>query len=171
MVYGSVVGSVDPTGRSDKHFSKKPQTRFMKKLTKRDGRPESKSIRWSFQQAERETGLGRDTFIKRARSAGIEPGPDGCYSTRQILALIHGDREAETIANILEDTRGKRLKNDIAEGALIYVELVIRLAESFLVPVRQRILSSGLSDEEKAEMLEDLVGMGEVDWSAEAVKA
>lgn len=121
--------------------------------------------------AERETGLGRDTFIKRARAAGIAPGEDGCYATKQIIALLHGDKEAETIANLAESTRGMKIKNDIAEGALISTQLVIRLGESFLVPVRQRILSSELSDEAKAEMLEDLVGMGELDWSAEAVKA
>ena len=142
-----------------------------KKPKKRDGRPAEKAIRWNLQQAEREFGVMRDTLAKRARGLSIEPGADGCYSSRQILALIHGDKEAEAIANLAESTRGMKIKNDIAEGGVISTALVIRLAESFLVPVRQRILSSSLTDEEKVEMLEDLVAMGEVDWQTEAVIA
>lgn len=143
----------------------KPQTK------QREGRPAEKAIRWNLQMVEREFGTMRDTLAKRARGLSIEPDADGCYSSRDIAAMLFGDREAEMTGKIAAERKNTELKNALLEGELISTALVIRLAESFLVPVRQRILSSGLSEDERAEMLDDLVKFGEVDWNTEATDA
>lgn len=139
-------------------------------IKRRRGAESTKAVRWNFQQAEREFGVMRDTFAKRSRALGIEPGADGCYSSRDIAAMMFGDKEAETVGKLAAERRGQELKNALTEGELIPTATVIRLAESFLVPVRQRILSSSLTEEERAEMLEDLVKFGEVDWKVEAIE-
>ena len=143
----------------------KPQTK------RREGRPEAQSVRWSFQMAEREFGVKRDTLVSRARQLNILSAEDGAYSSADIAKMIFGDKEAETIGKLAAERRQVELKNALTEGELISVSYVIRLAESFLVPVRQRILSSSLTEDERAEMLDDLVKFGEVDWKTEAIDA
>ena len=127
--------------------------------------------RWTLNGAAREFGAHREQLERRRRALSIEAGKDGCFSTQQIAAMIFGDKEAETIGKLAAERRQVELKNALTEGELISVAYVIRLAESFLVPVRQKILSSSLTEEERADMLDELVKFGEVDWKVEAIDA
>ena len=137
----------------------------------RTGRKADELMRWTLNQAAREFGVHREILERRRRALAIEAGEDGCFASQQISAMMFGDKEAETIGKLAAERKNTELKNALIEGELISVALVIRLAESFLVPVRQRILSSELSEDDRAEMLEDLVKFGEVDWKTEAVDA
>ena len=137
----------------------------------RTGKKTDELMRWTLNQASREFGVHREQLERRRRALSIEAGQDGCFSSQQVSAMLFGDKEAETIGKLAAERRQIELKNALTEGELISVAYVIRLAESFLVPVRQRILSSGLSEDERAEILDDLVKFGEVDWKSEAIDA
>lgn len=133
--------------------------------------PKSESFRWSINRAAVEFGADNSTLERRRRAAGIEPGEDGCYSTRDVAAMIFGDKEAETIRKISAEARQVELKNAITEGELIPVSSVIKICARVLVPVRQKILSSSLSEQERHDMLEDLVALATKDWTKEALDA
>ncbi len=131
--------------------------------------PKADAFRWSINRAAMEFGADNMTLEKRRRAAGIEPGEDGYYSTRDIASLIFGDKEAETIRKISAEARQVELKNAITEGELIPVASVIKICARILVPVRQKILSSSLSEQERHDMLEDLVALATKDWTKEAL--
>ncbi len=84
--------------------------------------------------------------------------------------MLFGDKEAEVIGKLAAE-RGLA-EHELArkKGEVIRVELAEKLAAEYLVPARQRILGSGISDEEKNEILADLVKLGEIDWQTEATK-
>jgi hypothetical protein len=49
---------------------------------------EYKPLRWSISRMKEEFGIGQVTLTKRLSECGIEPEPDGCYSGRQVRALL-----------------------------------------------------------------------------------
>ena len=55
----------------------------------------TKAVRWNVEQASGDFEIDRKTLGKRIRSAGIEPGEDGKYSTTQICAAVFGDLRGE----------------------------------------------------------------------------
>lgn len=121
--------------------------------------------------AQREFGTHREQLERRRRALAIEPGADGCYTSREIAAMLFGDKEAETIGKIAAERKKVELDNARTEGEVIPTASAARISESFLVPVRQKILSCSMTDAEKDEMLLDLVRFGEVDWPKEAKNA
>ena len=54
-------------------------------------------LRWTILRAADECGVPREAVRRGLRAAGIEPGKDGRYTTRQIFQALHGDLEAERI--------------------------------------------------------------------------
>ena len=143
----------------------------MNATTRGKGRPTTQALRWNLQQAASEFGMHREGLEKRRRAIGIDPGEDGKFSTRDIAAMVFGDKEAETIGKIAAERIGQEMKNAREAGEVMPTASAAKVAERFLVPCRQRILSSSLTDEEKDELLADLVGLGEVDWMKEARSA
>ncbi len=142
----------------------------MNHLKKNRGSPRREILKWTLNMAEDEFGTKRDTLAGRARQLAIEPSEDGFFTSRQIAAMLFGDKEAEVIGKLAAE-RGLA-EHELArkKGEVIRVELAEKLAAEYLVPARQRILGSGISDEEKNEILADLVKLGEIDWQTEATK-
>lgn len=131
----------------------------MKRPTKskrRVGRPETEPLRWNLQQAEREFGPKRDTLSIRARALGIMPGDDGCYTSRNILAMIAGDKETETIGKIKAEREFYELRNEETRRQRIPIELIAPVYETMFRNVRGIIMASRLSDNDKQDIFAEL---------------
>lgn len=109
--------------------------------------------------------MGRETLSKRLHQQGEQPGADGLYSTRQICAVVFGDREGEKARLAREQADRVALDNDERRRALITVADAKRLASRYVFAARQRILALPLSDEEKNAILTDLRRLGEEDFT------
>ena len=121
-----------------------------------------------FVDAINEFNMHYEMIARRQRALGIEPGEDGLYTTADIAKMVFGDKEAETIGKLAAERRNVELKNAILEGELIPVKSVLSLCARVVVPLRQKILSSNLSEQERHELLTDIVKLGEIDWAEEA---
>ena len=134
------------------------------------GRKLSKLLRWTLNQAALEFGAHRETLERRRRALSIEPGADGNFSSKDIASMLFGDKEAETIGKIAAERKSIEMDNARRAGELIPTSAVIALCEKILVPIRQKICSASMPDDEKNEMLSDLVTLGEIDWAARLCK-
>jgi hypothetical protein len=86
--------------------------------TQKDTKPAKgaprKVIRWTAYEAACEFDIHRDTLSRRLKQAGIEPGEDGKWSTKQIAAAVFGDIDSEKLrverhrANLLELEENER---------------------------------------------------------------
>jgi hypothetical protein len=122
-----------------------------------------KALRWTVIRASAEFGMHRDTLTKYLRREGIRPGPDGKFSTQEIVKGVYGDlrteqtRETRLRADKLEIELGKERK------LIIPAPRVFSLLENIFVAVREKILGSHLSDTEKEQILNDLVSLRDAD--------
>lgn len=140
----------------------------MSKVKSIQGGHRNEAVRWSMYRAAQEFGTNERTLKKRQLALGIQPGEDGFFSSKDVAAMLFGDKEAETIRKISAEARGQELKNAVTEGELIPLASVLEICRRIIVPIRQRILSSSMSETERHDALADLVSLGEVDWSKEA---
>lgn len=125
------------------------------------------ALRWTLELASSEFDVHRSTLTKRLKANSEEPGDDGKFSTAQIFKAVAGDMESERIGLIAAQRRGQEIKNAEAEDILIPLAVVIKFCEKVAVPIRQRIISSGLTEEERHDALAELVRLREVDWPKE----
>lgn len=125
------------------------------------------TIRWSIELASSEFDIDRKTLTKRLKANDEEAGNDGKFSTSQIFKAIAGDMESERIGLIAAQRKGQEIKNAEAEGALVPTRKVLLLCERIIVPMRQKIMSSSIPDQERHDILLDLVRLGDVDWAKE----
>lgn len=63
---------------------------------------------WNLTQVEREFGVDRATLERRRRELAIKANVEGCYTSRQIAAMMFGDKEAEVIGK----TKAEREKTE-----------------------------------------------------------
>ncbi len=141
------------------------------KPTERRQRSQADSIRWSIGMAAREFGLAHKTVAQRVTSTGTVPDEDGLFSTAKIHAAIFGDFEAERLRKIKEEADKLALENDKTRGQLVETEAVYKHFEGIFVGFRARILSSGLADIEKDEILNDLRRLKSRDLSKRMVNS
>ena len=69
------------------------------------------AIRWTLATAANEFGLDRKTMAKRAKAAGIVPGPDGKFSTKEVHGSICTDYEKERARKMKEDADAAAIAN------------------------------------------------------------
>ena len=141
------------------------------KSKRRASRPNDAAIRLTLNRISVEFDLHWQQLDRRRRALGIEPGEDGCFSLHDAKLMVLGDKEAETIGKIAAERREIEMRIACREGELIPTAVVDAMGEKFLVAVRQKILTSGMTDAEKDGVLTDLVALGEVDWKEEAQNA
>lgn len=79
-------------------------------------------------------------------------------------------KDTEGIGKLAAERRKLELECARIEGDLIPTGLVARLCEVYLARVRQCILSSSMTEQEKEDLLADLVKLGELDWKKEALR-
>ena len=119
----------------------------------------TKPVRLSVDQAAGEFGLDPATLRKLIRQSDIQPGRDRKYGINQIHKLVHGDLNSERLGK----TRAERelLEIELAKERkeVISREHVVSLLENVFVAVKMKIYSSGMSDLEKEQILNDLVSL------------
>lgn len=130
-----------------------------------------KAVRWEVTQASVEFDLHKATLSKRLKTAGIEPGRDGKFSTKQICAAVFGDMDGEKLretrhrANLLEIEEKEKRQELVAAAA---VEKVWR---SYLVAVRQHVKNhQRIPDDLKSEILLELREIPKGEFFKDAVK-
>jgi hypothetical protein len=124
-------------------------------------------IRWSIELAASEFGIDRKTLTKRLKANDEEASGDGKFSTAQMFKAIAGDLESERIGLISAQRIGQEIKNAESAGELVPTRKVLALCERIIIPIRQKIISSSLTEQERHDLLSDLVRLGDVDWAKE----
>ena len=126
------------------------------------------SFRWSLHGAAREFNVHRETLARRQRVLDIKPGKDGYFSTKDIIAMIHSDKEAQTIGLIAEQRKMLERENREAEAELVPTATVVALTPLFCRAVRRVILATSMTSEEKTAALDEMAQLEAIDWTAEA---
>lgn len=101
----------------------------------------SKGLRWSIQMAADEFRSNREAVRRGLRSKGIDPGPDGCYTTSQIEEALFGGLENERIRLTRADADLREMERAERAGELVAMSEVVRLYTECLLPIRQRLLA------------------------------
>lgn len=113
-------------------------------------------VRWTIAAACADFGVERKFLLRRIKTAGILPGPDNKYSTADIHRAIFGDMDAERLRKTTEEANAIALTNAVSRGDLIDKSDFLKRYETVYSGMRQRIMSSGMTDQEKDELLGDL---------------
>jgi hypothetical protein len=75
---------------------------------------------------------------------------------REVRQKDTGNLAAERLRKLKEEADKIALENEKTRGALVEIEAVYKHFEGIFVSFRARVLASGLTDEEKDEVLKDL---------------
>ena len=121
-------------------------------------------VRWSVRMAAVEFGISDRTLVQRLRADDSNPGEDGRYSTRQVARAIFCDKEIEQTRKIREEADLIAKKNAEWDRRYVAVDRVRKMGEGFVVAVRQKILASHFTPEEKDEILHDLASLAGTKW-------
>jgi phage terminase Nu1 subunit (DNA packaging protein) len=113
-------------------------------------------LRWTLEKAAMNFGIHRSTLTKKLRVGDTEPGPDGKFSTQQIVAAIYNDSNSERTRLYREQGDRLALENAKSRSEQIDVESVWKTYEGIFSAMRKTILASPLTDAEKAEALAQL---------------
>src|SRR6516165_12283604 len=122
-----------------------------------------KALRWTVMRAAAEFGMHRDTLTKYLRREGIHPGPDGKFSTQEIVKGVYGDLRSEQVRETR--ARADKLELELAKERqqVIPAPRVFQFLENIFVAVKAKITSSSLSDLEQERILNDLVSLKDCD--------
>lgn len=120
-------------------------------------------IRWSIQRAAVEFGLHRETLAKYLHREGVRPGADGKYSTLDICKGVFGDLRHEQTRETRERADKLEMENRQKRRELIPAGDVYCSQEGTFIAIRQRILSSGMTEEEKHDLLTQLHSLRSTD--------
>ncbi len=116
----------------------------------------AQTFRWTFESAGAEFGLDRRVVATRAKTAGIEAGKDGKYSTHDIARAIFGDIQGEVLRKTREEADKLALANQKERNQLIEAPLVVKFCSGIGVVIRQKLLASSMTTDEKDELLAEL---------------
>jgi hypothetical protein len=120
----------------------------------------SEPLRWSVLAASREFATNRETLQRRIVEANIDCGPDGLYSTQQIVTALTGDERTERIRHKRAQADNVTLKNQELEGSVIPISVISRVIEQGFISIKQEILGCmDLSDSKKDAILKHLEGI------------
>jgi hypothetical protein len=119
-------------------------------------------LRWSIELASREFDLDHKTLRKRLVAADTVAGPDGCYSTPQITAAIFGDLYDQKLRIAKAQAEKLEIANKVRADELYEAEPIYRAFEAIFTAVRQKILASAMTNQEKDDLLRDLKSTGNI---------
>ncbi len=114
------------------------------------------TIRWTLEMGSSEFGIDRKTITKRAKTSGIIAGEDGKYSTSDLAAAIFGSMHGETLRKVREEADKLALQNQRERNELVEADLVIKFCNGIGVVLRQKLLASSMSTDEKDELLAEI---------------
>ena len=113
-------------------------------------------IRWNRLDAAAEFGIDRDTLSRRLRAAGIAPGEDKRFSTKEILAALFGDLEKEKTRNEAAKADLTEMKRDLDERQFIPAEAARASMDKLRVGIMEVIAASPLSEKQQAAIAGNL---------------
>lgn len=113
-------------------------------------------IRWNHLDAAAEFGIDRDTLSRRLRAAGIAPGEDKRFSTKEILAAIAADLDRQKTRNEAAKADLTEMKRDLDERRLIPAEDVRASMDKLKVGIMEVITASPLSEKQQAAIAGNL---------------
>ena len=116
-------------------------------------------IRWTIERAASEFGPNPKTIAKAIKAHGIDPGRDGKWSTAQMCAACFGDLESEKLRKIKAESDLLELECGEKEASLCETKRVGEYLLGIFTIIRERLLSSGLSDLEKKQLITELQGL------------
>jgi hypothetical protein len=80
---------------------------------------EEKPLRWTLTRAAKEFQVPRETLRRRLGDHHQETGPDGCFSTRQVVESIYGDLHREKIRTQRALSKKLELENAITTASVL----------------------------------------------------
>jgi hypothetical protein len=122
-------------------------------------------IQWTLSAAHAEFGMHRDTIKGRLTRIGEQPSADGYWTTQQICAAVFGDMDGEKLRKMKGEADKIEMENRKTTGELIDVPAVIEVGQRFTFAIRQVIVNSKLSQEDKQAVLNELASIAETDWT------
>jgi phage terminase Nu1 subunit (DNA packaging protein) len=117
------------------------------------------SLRWNAPKICSEFGVSRDTWMRRAKVAGITADPtDQCYSTEQIVSALFGDLHNERLRLIKGRREEQDMRVDQMRGELVNRNEVRKSLEILFTTIAQIISASDLTKRDKDELLNNISG-------------
>jgi len=103
-------------------------------------------------------GVSHNTMRKKLKVAGAKPDADGKYDLGVAIRSLLGFQDiAEERKGLIAAQRERvELENEVSRGGLVHTSEVYKAYEGIFVAIRQTVLASHLSDEEKCELLREL---------------
>lgn len=126
------------------------------------------SVRWTVQSAASEFGINPRTVASRLKVAGIVSGQDGLFSTVDIHRAICGDIDRERLRETREKANKLELENAVSRGELMDLQDLARRYEPIYAQIRQTIIASTLSDNDKDALLTALANLHTISGRSEA---
>jgi len=121
-------------------------------------------LRWSLNSASLEFAVDRATLTRRLRAASIEPGPDGKYTTAEIIAGAFGDLERERIRETSAAADLREMKRDELKGLLLPKDEVMAHFMEIGTAIRQTIENSALPTADQDKVIESLFLLSQNNW-------
>lgn len=142
-----------------------PKAKKRKKTPPESGKRNGGPVRWTITRAAIECGL-QPTQLKAKRvAADIHPGTDHKFSTRQILAMIYGDKAQADARRAVADAAAAVRRDQREAGELLPTATAKHAFDPIGIILRQKICASSMTENEKDEMLADIErGILAIDW-------
>ena len=141
--------------------------------TKPGPQPEPATATFTIARFAQLTGHDRHTLAARitemkSAAAGHSRNKTPIFALRDLVAAaIGGDLEAERLRKTRAEADRIELQNARSRGELVDAASVVRLGQSVMAAVRNRILAMPLTDDEKDGCLRELLSLADMDWSRE----
>jgi hypothetical protein len=113
-------------------------------------------LKWTVERGAVEFGLSTGTLRKALNKDSAVPDADGLFTTRQIVAALHGSMDVEKLATQKELRRKLELENQITRGELLNRAELMKGFSQVADAMVSRIMVSELSRSAKEDLLKDL---------------
>ena len=119
-------------------------------------------------QAASEFDIHAATLAKRIKTAGIEPGTDGKWSTVQICAAVFGDMDSEKLRETRHKANLLELEEKEKRRQLVPIDDVGRVWDSVVIALRQAVWNFDAPEETRRQWLGELRDLKPDDYFAKA---
>lgn len=116
----------------------------------------TKPYRWNRETAAREFGLNPRTVGARMVKASVVPGPDGRWSTQQMVEGLFGGTEFERLAKLRAERELLELELAMKRSELISVDLTVKVMGDLAVWIVAAIKNSDLDPFQKEAILRQI---------------
>ena len=111
-------------------------------------------IKWTVSKAATEFGYDKKTIVTRLKATGASL--KGTLTTRQIVAALYGDASAEKLRLMRSEANIRAREDAVGAKELVSAKTVQAVWSEIFVLMREKIISSRLSEDEKADLLATL---------------